>query len=236
MTDKTSFAEATDPKAEAAQESAAPTQEPQADQQVALVVGERAFATMDDVKKKISHADEHIGTLEGENQKLKEQLEEAMSKLQESKSLDEVLQKVEEAKQGSAQGLTPEQIEELVSNKITTTKQADQHQSNLKECISAAEQAYGDGFIEKMTAMANDLGLAMTDVDKMAAENPKLFAKTFLPNGSKSAPAHAHQSSVRTSIYDEAPRGFEVKAPLSMNAKERTNHFIEAVEAKLKQI
>ena len=233
MTDKTSFADAIDPKADAGQESPAPTPEQQADQQVALVVGERAFTTMDDVKKKIVHADEHIGTLEGENQRLKEQLEDAMSRLEESTSIKDVLNKMEGGKDES---LSLEKIKELVSTEITSTKQVEQQQNNVSQCLSAAEQAYGEGFGEKVAAIAKDLGIATAEIDRMAAESPKLFAKTFLPNGSITAPASSHSGSVRTSIYDEKPAQFEVKAPLSMNAKERTQHFIQAVEAKLKQL
>lgn len=234
MPEATSFAGATDPSATAAQESAAPNQASNADQQTFLVVGERAFASPDDVKSKIEHADQHISTIESENAQLKAELEAAQEQLNKSTSLEEVLHKLDENKDES--GLTLDQVKELVSNEITTTKQADVQQSNLKTCIGAAEKAYGEGFIEKMTEMAGNLGLSMEEVDGMAASNPKLFAKTFLPTGNTPTPIQSHTSTVRTQNYNESNHGFEVKAPLSMSTgKERTQHFLAALEAKVNQ-
>lgn len=230
MTQATSFADqATDPQAETvAQESVAQNQEPTSDQSAALIVGERAFTTMEDVKTKIVNADRHIGDIEAENATLRAQLEEANTKVATAESLEEVLNHRESNKDS---GLTQDQIESLVSNKISMTRQQEASEANRAQCIANAEGAYGEDFIVKMQSIATDLGLAMEDVDKMAESNPRLFDKTFLPTTPiQHTQASAHTSDVRTSNFQDAPKGPEIKPVLSLSSKERTAQYIKQLE------
>jgi hypothetical protein len=179
MPSSTFAAQATDPQATAASAvSAAPETVATPDQGVALIVGERAFATMDDVKTKIVNQDSHITDIEAENAQLRVQLEEANTKVATATSLDEVLTHKEENKDG---GFSQSQLESLVSEQVGNLRADELINANRTGCIAQAEAAYGENMIAKMQAVATDLGLTMEDVDSMAGSNPKLFAKTFLP-------------------------------------------------------
>ncbi len=210
-------------------EVAAQNQEVQSDQSVALIVGERAFATMDDVKTKITNQDSHISNIETENATLRAQLETANHSLETATSLDEVLKSKEELKDS---GLSPDQIKELVGQQVGTLRAGELTDTNRTNCISKAEKAYGENFIVKMQEQATELGLTMDDVDKMAGENPRLFNKTFLPTTSQPvAPAHAHTSTIRTSNFQESNSLPEIKPVLSLTSKERTAQFVRQLEA-----
>lgn len=230
MPNDTFAAQATDPQATAAApEGAAPKQEPTSDQNVALIIGERAFATMDDVKTKIVNADQHINDIESENATLRSQLDEANTKLQTATSLDEVLKSKEDNKDD---GLTQDQIKELVGEQVSTLRTEDTVNNNRVSCIGKAKEAYGEDFIVKMQGMAGDLGLTMDDVDRMAGDNPRLFSRTFLPTSQpKEAPAHSHTSTMRTSNFQETPKGDDIKPVLSLSSKERTAQYMRQLEA-----
>lgn len=218
-----------DPQAEAeAQASAEQNQEPSSDPNVALIVGERAFATMDDVKTKIVNADQHITDIEGENATLRAQLVEANKLADVSKSLEEVLNKEND----KDEGLTLDQVRELVSNEVSTGKKQDIAEANSALCQKQAQVAYGDDFIVKMQEIASEIGLSMKDVDKMAESNPRLFERTFIPKQpAREAPASSHTSTMRTSSFQDLPKDKEMKPVLSLNSKERTAQYIAALEA-----
>jgi len=230
MPSNTFAAQAIDPQADAVvPESTALNQEPSSDQNVALIVGERAFATMEDVKTKISNADSHISNIEAENAQLRVQLDEANEKVATSQSLEEVLNSQGEKQEA---GLTQDQIKELVGNQVSSIKSADVANTNRTGCINKAQTAYGDEFIVKMQEVATDIGLSMEDVDKMAESNPRLFERTFLPSiQARVAPAPTHTSTIRTSNFQEVPSGTETKPVLSLTSKERTAQFVRQLEA-----
>ncbi len=219
----------TDPQATAAApEGVASNQDQSSDQNVALIVGERAFTTMEDVKTKIVNADQHINDIEAENATLRTQLDEANVKLETSTSLDEVLKSKEDNKDV---GLTPDQIKELVGGEVTNISKANTRDANRAQCLGKAEESYGKDFIVKMQEVATSVGMNMEEVDKMAESNPKLFARTFLPNEpSKEAPAHSHTSTIRTSNFQDTPRDSDIKPVLSLTSKERTAQLLRQLE------
>lgn len=218
-----------DPQAEPeVQVSTAQKQEPSSDPNVALIVGERAFATMEDVKTKITNQDQHITDIEGENATLRAQLEEANKLSDVSKSLEDVLNKDKD----KDDGLTLDQIRTLVSDEVSTGKKQDLAEANSALCQKQAQTAYGDDFIVKMQEIATEVGLSMEEVDKLAEGNPRLFARTFLPSTqAKEAPAPSHTSTIRTSSFQDIPKGNEMKPVLSLNSKERTAQYVALLEA-----
>ena len=108
-----------DPQAEPVGQ-VSPTPEPitPADQPVALIVGDRAFTTMDDVKTKIANADAHIGNIETENASMRAELDAVKAELATATSLDEVLARKE------AQGTVPntDELSTLVREQFSNLK------------------------------------------------------------------------------------------------------------------
>ena len=221
--------QATDPQAKAvAQESAAPKEEQDSDQSVALIVGERAFATMEDVKTKIVNADQHISNIESENASLREQVEAANAELKTSRSIEDVLNNKDSSKED---GLTLDQIDTRISDGIETSRLQQLREGNRIQCQDLVQAEYGDNFIEKMQEIATEIGLSMEEVDTMAEGNPKLFNRTFLPaNRAKDAPTPAHTSTIRTSNFQETPKGDPYKPVMSLTSKERTAQYLRQLE------
>jgi len=209
-------------------EVAAQNQGQQPDQSVALIVGERAFATMEDVKTKIVNADSHITDIETENAQLRAQLEEANTKVATAESLEEVLNNKEGFKED---GLTQDQIKDLVGKQVGTLRADEVTNSNRAQCIGDAEKAYGENFIVKMQEIATSVGLTMDDVDEMAGGNPRLFANTFLPTPRVATSNATHTSTIRTSNFQDTPSGPEVKPVLSLNSKDRAAQYLRQLEA-----
>ena len=235
MPSNTFAAQATiDPQAEpVAQVSATPESVPPADPQVALIVGDRAFATMDDVKTKITNADAHIGNIETENASMRAELDAVKAELATATSLEQVLAS-KETNQGTT--LTREEIQSLVSDSVGTIDSTKLSNANREGCIAAAETAYGQDYIVKMDAMAKDLGLTMVEVDEMAGSNPKLFSKTFLPTATPVAmPTSSHASTIRTPNLQTTPVESGYKPVLSLTSKERTAQLIKQLEELPKQ-
>ena len=232
MTTNTFAAQAnTDPQAPtAAQEGAAPTQAQGTDQQPALVVGERAFASLEDVKTKIVNADTHISTIEAENAQLRAAKEALEEELRAAKSLDDALKAKDNARESS--GLTEDQIRNIAKETLSATQQEEQRNANRTGCLSAAEEAYGKDFIKNIAEEASKLDMQMTDVDKMAESNPALFRKLFIPKGAPKAVPSSFNSDVNTTGFQENPAPAEEKTVLNMTSRERAR----ALERKLQQL
>lgn len=218
-----------DPQADpVAQGSVTPKAEPQADPQVALIVGERAFATMDDVKTKIVNADAHITNIESENATMRAELDAVKAELATATSLDQVLH----SKDTRETSLSQDNLSTLVREQVGSLKAEELSNSNRESCITKAQSVYGDDFIVKMQTMATELGLTMDDVDSMAGTNPRLFTKTFLPSTPLVKPlASHHASTIRTSSLQDTPVSIEYKPVLSLTSKERTAQFVRQLEA-----
>lgn len=212
-----------------AQASATPNQEPQADQSVALVVGERAYRTMDDVVNKITNADEHISNIESENQAMRERIEELKAQVERGNTVDDLLQAKE-----SANALTPEQVAEISRQEALSLREQDTRNTNLSECMDKAQELYGEEFKTEINKTASELGLTIEQVDKMAGDNPALFARTFLPAKPRVAPAESHRSSIRTNNFQEAPPAPE-KNIFDMTSKERAAYTLAKLEQAAQQ-
>ena len=216
----------TDPQATSEPQDSGTQAPTQPDQGVALIVGERAFKTMDDVKTKIENADSHIGNIESENADLRTQIESLQEQLNKIETMKDLLDK------GNSD--TPNvDVAELVRKEVNTLRQEDTRESNISNCMKQAKEAYGENFIESISKTAEELGMSIDGVDKMAAESPKLFAKTFLPEN-KPATGMAHKGTINTIGLQEAPEAPK-KDILSMSSKERTEYLVQQLEAASKQ-
>lgn len=220
MTEESFAGKATDPQATPeAQESATNTVQPSDQEAVALVVGERAFRTMDDVRNKITNQDEFIEQLKAENA----QLREFQESVKEVESVKDVLTSKE------TKGLTPEEVDALLESKLGAREQEAAQKANLSQSFQAAKDAYGDDFVSIVQKQAEELGLSGQQIDEMAGSNPKLFARTFLQKAEAKKPQSTFNSSVRTSNFQAEPEAPRVDL-LNMTSKQRVAATIAALE------
>ena len=221
-----SFAErANDPQASTEAAEPAPST-PNTGDQPFLVVGDRAFATPDDAKTKISNQDTHISTIESENAQLREELNKAIEELKAAKTLDEALQG------SNKKTLTLEQIEEASNTVYQRNKQNEKRLENRRACNIAAEKSYGENFIDNIISTAKELNMEMSAVDNLAETQPEVFKRLFIKEATTSTPPpSSHTSEINTATLQETPSSDDVKPVLSLTSKQRQAQFLKQLES-----
>ena len=177
-----------------------------------LIVGERAFATKDDVSRNITAAQTHIKTLEQENAKYRDDV----------KSLSEEVTRLKTALEGMQQGTTSQTSgkenqtgalskEELVTavvqqvrHTMTAEEREVQRKTNINTVFSEAVTAYGDKdkMISKVAYAAKELHMSMADVDELAKNNPRVFRQLFIPQKQSNQSAQPTDGDVNTSTLN----------------------------------
>ena len=201
---------------------------------VFLEVGDRKFSSKDEVVTKISNQDSHLKTVESENATLRDEVALLKANKEENTSITDELERMKQ--ELSDKGLTPEQVQTLVSDTIATSKQSDLTQSNHTECTNDLIKAYGPEYINELSKKAAELGMSLDEADSMASTNPVLFRNTFI--GSKQVaglPNTLRSQGVNTAAYRETvDNGYEMKPPLSLRTtKERADNFLAALNKQL---
>lgn len=165
-----------------------------------LIVGERAFATKEDVTKNITNAQSHIKTIETENAQLREKTQNLTQEVERLKLAVEGMQ--QGGKETSTAGkddqtgnLSKEELVTAVVQQVRSTMTSEQRETvrtnNINTVFAEAKTAYGDKVYEKVGAKATELHMTPKDVDEMAMNNPAVFRQLFLPtNGTQ----QSHQS------------------------------------------
>lgn len=171
-----------------------PAQTPDQSAQAPLfTIGDRAY-DVEAAQKKILNADNHISTIEQDNQSLKQQLAEAQAKLDQATKLDDALSKLQGNTMQPQQQTTENQphvdvealrtallkeAQEAATNSVSSFRQQEIAESNSKESIGAAQRMFGSDYETKLREKGASLGLDDTSIVKMAESNPALFKQTF---------------------------------------------------------
>lgn len=209
------------------------------DQGFALEVNGRQYRSKEDIVNKIVNADAHIQRIEKENAELRRKVEELTEKLLQARDVDEVLSRLDEDKEDGekrTQALTPEQVHEMVMKSLKEVQTKEKQERNLQECMEKARAVYGDNFNSKVAAMAKEMGMSLEEVNRLAANQPALFEKAFLPSGGSRSNNGFVSGDLRTPVVQPAPQA-EVKAPLSVhNAKDRARNFEAALQEYLRKL
>jgi vacuolar-type H+-ATPase subunit I/STV1 len=208
-------------------------QEQSQDQGVLLEVGGRQYRSKEDVVNKIANADAHIQRIERENAELRQKIEELTEQLMKAKDVDEVLSRLDEDKEGGerTQALTPEQVREMVMKSLEEVQTQEKQKRNLETCMAKAREVYGDNFNSKVSAMAKEMGMSVEEVNRLAANQPALFERAFIPSGRGLSSNNGFASGdIRTPVK-QPPVQVDVKAPLNLsNTKERVRNFEAALQ------
>lgn len=176
--------------------NADPANQPPADQQApspftALVGESGKYKTPDELAKAYIHADTFIEQLKAENAELR-------NKTQEAKTLDEVLERLQQ-KQQEPQGndapvMSTEQIAAIVQQQITGLETAKTRQGNLSRADAAMKEKFGDKALEVFNAKAKTPELKKI-YKELAEVDPDQFVALFgavpnmAPQGSMDTPS-----------------------------------------------
>lgn len=161
-----------------------------------LKIGDREYQSPDEIVTKITHQDEHIKTIQEENEKL-HQLLEAQKKEGEDNvigKIDQVLNQLDNVKadsnqnQVSTEELVQKAVDERLEQRLSEREKAELERQNDEECMSAARLAYGeDKFQTTLANKAAEVGMTIDRANQLAKLAPEAWKKLFVPNASPTA-------------------------------------------------
>ena len=139
-----------------------------------FIIGDREY-TIETAAKKIENADAHIRKIEEENAQMREQLAKA-------KSIEDVMNAMNQNKQSTQQQTPPVQAEDLTSlieGILTTSMQKRTAQQNLERVEDEMKKAFGDKAEDVYKAKREALGFSAQTMQTLASENPRGFMQLF---------------------------------------------------------
>lgn len=137
--------------------------------------GEPKYKTVEDAIAALKASQEHISTLETENQEFKGKLQEAMT----IEQLKEHLNSTKNTSDDNQQSISMEDIQNLVSHTLEEKENVKRATDNQRTVVSELTQKYGDKAEELYNKKAQDLGLNVEDLNMLAARAPKAVLQYF---------------------------------------------------------
>jgi len=137
--------------------------------------GEPKYQTVTDAVKALKASQEHISTLEKENQEYKEQVKGEAT-------VTEILEQLNSAKNktdDSQDKISLEDVQNIVSKTLESTETAKIAQKNQSAVVSTLVSLYGDKAEEKYNAKAVELGLTEQELNTLASRSPKAVLQYF---------------------------------------------------------
>ncbi len=156
------------------------------------------YSTVEDALKAIPNAQNHIKTLEQENQELK-------AKMEKVESLEKLYAKLEE--KATSQANQPQggevfdesKLTQLLESTLSKREQEQMAQKNVNSVIEAFKTKYGDKAEEVYNSVANEAGIDGDTLRSLAARSPKAVLKLAgIDSKQKSGQPAATTSQFRT--------------------------------------
>lgn len=203
--------------------------------QVFLVAGERAFRSADDVVTHVTHAQNHISTLEEERKSDREKLESQTKEIARLKLIEESLvpghttdRKPAETPQVSTEQMAA-QAATLAVGLLAETKAKELQQSNLADVEALAKQSYGDTYATEVVKIGAAIGMTPEAIDDLGRTSPDAFKKLFIPSSAQ-AQHQPSRSTVQVSEQQTSPvdKPFNV---VKMRERERLTAVAERMRA-----
>jgi hypothetical protein len=185
-------------------------------------LGDRVFATPEELSKHIENSQAHIKTLEQEAAERKAKIEKLSAVAEDNTTIREVLQELKgSATQPKDTEETPSlSQEELVAEtvKIARTQlkeelksdaQVEVERQNLDAAMEAAREAYGEDFNKEVVKLGKELKLTPTEINNLAKQSPLAFKRAFLPETkvSKGPTDSSYNSQSFNDKGDDGPKG-----------------------------
>lgn len=157
------------------------------------LVGEgKKYASNAELAKAIIYKDEHIKTLETENNGMRKDFTEWREQHNAVQNLKEMLDQYKLQQDSSSnhtqanetdnqsQQIDMKDIESLFSNKIKEHEESRRQQENEQSVMSKLKDRYGNNYETHLRTQMDELGMSQEDVVKMVRERPTIFTKLFL--------------------------------------------------------
>ena len=159
------------------------------------LVGEgKKFSSSEALAKGKHESDLYVAQLQAENAGMRATIaqQESVSDMLD-KALDgqaapqEPVVPTENTSDPAAPSITPEEIQKLVEAQVNSRLSADQKKDNIRSCHESAKAAYGEGYVEVLTAKAAKLGLDQKFLEGLAADQPTAFKELLVAAETPSA-------------------------------------------------
>lgn len=149
------------------------------------------------------HAQKHIGTLEEENEKLRQRMEQMESffdkykEQQESKQTDQSTTDTTATQETQTQ-LDPDSLFQEFEARLAQKTQAQQKEQNKRQALEAVMSHYGEKAADVIKEKAADAGMDYRDLLGLAETSPKAFNKLVGIGDSKQTTSSFTRSSVNS--------------------------------------
>ena len=151
--------------------------------------------SQDEIQKIVKqnlNAQEHIKNLESETKQYREQLSELQNELTKSRTIDELLESIQQQNTDTPGPTAPQINKEELLNELkaevfrdlSAAQQSALEEQNAAEAVRAAEELYGEGYKSYVQQKAADLGVSLEQMEQYAKTSPKVFME--LLGGQKS--------------------------------------------------
>ncbi len=187
-----------------------------------LKVGERTFNSKESVGEHITHSQTHIASLEAENKQLRESqvsLEQKVGEVDVIKEQVQTLltevQKNQHSDSPASTGTTDvNTLVAAVKESISADGVATNESKNWNDSSAAAKALWGDDYLGKIQSKADELGMSIAEVDRLAKKSPKAFKQMVLGVApQKNGNAAPTESSVSASAL-QASQGADEGKPM----------------------
>lgn len=146
--------------------------------------GESKYKDVPTALEALKHSQEYIPTLKSENETLKQEIEQLKTKAQRAEELEQTLDRLSQqpetpSEEQPTQGLTAEQLQDLLEQKLSEREKAQAAQQNSQEVEQAIRQAYGEKSSEVVAQKAKEYGMTAEQLGQWAASSPKAVMALF---------------------------------------------------------
>ena len=185
------------------QQQAQPEQQPTASSdnlwadQLASIKNERGepkYRDLPTALEALKHSQEYIPQVKQEKESLTQEVERLREELERRKNLEDTVERLtakpEQPAPQETQGLTAEQVDGLLEQRLAQREQEQKAQSNSQQVEQAIVQRYGDKARDVVAAKAKEYDMSPQEMESWAKKNPKavlaLFDVKSNPQGTKS--------------------------------------------------
>lgn len=157
--------------------------------------GEQKYKTVEDALKALQHSQSYIPNLKTEVDTLKAELAAAREKANKIDELERTLETLTQNNNSQVnttpQGLSEEQIAELVVQTLQKTSTAAEKQKNISSVVNTMKEQFGEKAEEVFYNKAQELGLGKDEINQIAAKSPQAAFKLLglgVPQGTNGMP------------------------------------------------
>ena len=211
------------------------------DSQPFLQIGERVFATPEDVKKFYESSQTHIQTLEEENKGFKETHENLQKAANENISARELLEGIKANKANDHVETPPVDQAALVaeavriakieiSEELKSNQQKELDSNNLTSAMSQAEEYYGEDYVTAVNKIGKEHSMTGAQINNLAKTSPVAFGKLFMPD--QKASATPAEGDINTNGMNKEPADTKVEFMKLTKVNERAAEITRRILAK----